>query len=204
MKLMTQTLFPIPIGISEREQLITEREFEFVKNAEYRNNTLNSAGQKYNIFENAELKNIADFCKKSLDAYVSLHYKVSTKFDIHISWANKTSPGQSHHKHNHANSIFSGVFYFQDLDIAPIRFWNPNEVTSFDIRNNQEYSEWNEFNSPCWAMDHIKANTCIIFPSWLYHDVGENSGDKDRYSIAFNCYFAPNQIVGMNATMMKA
>ena len=40
-----------------------------------------------------------------------LRIKENVSLDVTQSWANFTQKGQYHHKHNHSNSVLSGVFY---------------------------------------------------------------------------------------------
>jgi uncharacterized protein (TIGR02466 family) len=110
----------------------------------------------------------------------------STDFSITSSWATKTKKNSHCNLHNHANSMFSGVFYlgdysddlsgglqFVDMNIKPSQFLVEPE------------GEFNIFNSVSWNFKPEK-NTLVFFPSYLYHKIAFHESDTDRYSIAFN------------------
>lgn len=194
---MIQGLFPTPLGIYQREVKSTEEEYEFIKNCSYSRNLENFIGEPKDFLENVELKNIKAFLEQSLDSYVKEAYQITTKFKISISWPNLTKPDQSHHIHSHSNSIFSGVYYFEDLTHAPIVFERPGiNDKIFDMRNEDGILSYNEFNCETFYASHVKADSCILFPSTLRHRVEKNISGKDRYSIAFNTWFEDNQFIG--------
>jgi len=198
---MLQPLFPIPLGIYKRDIESTKEEYEFVKSRTYSNN-LNNYMQKDSrlLLESPELKDIKKFIQKCLDSYVKEVYQSNTKFKISISWANLTEPNQTHHKHNHSNSVFSGVYYFEDLEKSPIYFERPlNQQLSFDITNKDGEVSFNSYNADHYFATEIKAHTCIVFPSVLTHGVEKNISSENRYSIAFNTWFEDNQTIGHDA-----
>jgi hypothetical protein len=189
-------IFPSPIGKFFRDQALTNGELEFVKNYNYEPSTLNSIGGDKQLFlNNKELNSIHHFCQNALNEFVSSIFNSSANLVISSSWLNRTKPGELHHQHSHQNSIFSGVFYFQTLNEneAPIQFYVGGSplVEVWDIN----IKEYNIFNSSSWKMP-VEQNTCIIFPSTLQHAVPKNTSNKDRYSIAFNTFFAKNQTIG--------
>jgi uncharacterized protein (TIGR02466 family) len=202
---MIQILFPIPIGIYERPETSSIEEIDFVKSLHYVNNVYNLIGAGKQILNAPELANIKQFVEKSISEYVEEAYKVTTKFRISLSWSNLTEPNQSHHEHSHQNSIFSGTYYFEDIKDSPIMFGNPHLNRDMVIHNEDGYLDWNEFNSQTWSMNHIKAHSCVLFPSWLKHAVGSNISDTNRYSIAFNTFFAEGESIGIegSATHLK-
>ena len=196
---MLQPLFPIPLGIYKRDIESTKEEYEFVKSRTYSNN-LNNYMQKDSrlLLESPELKDIKKFIQKCLDSYVKEVYQCSTKFKISISWANLTEPNQTHHTHNHQNSVFSGVYYFEDLEKSPIYFERPQnqQFGNIDITNKDDTPSFNNYNAARYLATEIKAHTCILFPSLLAHGVEKNISDENRYSIAFNTWFENNQTIG--------
>ena len=95
--------------------------------------------------------------------------------------------------HNHCNSIFSGVFYFDSFERSGTHFYKKNATIerienilgisasdNFDIFNIQRY---------CNIMTLPKKNKLVIFPSYLEHSMEKHKLKKTRYSFAFNSYF---------------
>jgi uncharacterized protein (TIGR02466 family) len=209
-------IFPTPIGYYKRKSDLSSKEISFVENLSYDDLNVSNARitqhskkspngtDRLNILEDSQMADIREFCQDCVNDFVINTYKVHTKFKIVTSWANRTSPGAFHKLHNHANSILSGVFYFQDLDKGPIRFYNSNsglmnsciDLGKSERDNRTELElESNQFNSKHFYLNCSK-NSCIIFPSTLMHEVVANWDEKNRYSIAFNCWLEPNQDIG--------
>jgi uncharacterized protein (TIGR02466 family) len=188
-------LFPIAIGKFKRDNPLTKSELRFVEEYEYGPNSKNDIGEDKHLFKNSqELSDIHQFCQLALNTYVNSIYESDVNFTITTSWLNKTKPEQSHHRHAHQNSVFSGVFYFQDQNEAPpINFYASDFslVEQWDL-NPRNY---NLFNSSKWEFP-IEKNTCIIFPSTLSHSVPKNTLNTSRYSIAFNTFLSTNQTLG--------
>jgi len=99
------------------------------------------------------------------------------------SWINFTNNKEHHQWHNHANSLISGVFYFEAIEDA-IEFSTPKPDSI--LIPDMEY--FNEYNSSRWW---LPARTAILylFPSWLMHSVPVIADrEEDRISISFNTY----------------
>ena len=113
-------------------------------------------------------------------------YYEDTEFFITTSWVTKCKPNSSSHKHNHQNSLYSGVLYFQEgEDFAGIRFSNENIIPQQILL--KEPTEWNLLNSSSWVIKP-SPNQVVIFPSYLYHEVTFHGASEDRYSLAFNLF----------------
>lgn len=138
-------------------------DFHILKNYE---NLKNSILYSFNYFKNNIMK-----------------YE-STDFQITTSWITKVDSNSISHYHNHKNSFYSGVLYFDDLiDCGPIEFNNDN-------LNQQSFSanlptEYNIYNCCTWQIQPAK-NNIIFFPSYLNHRVSLHLSDVPRYSLAFN------------------
>lgn len=108
-----------------------------------------------------------------------------TDFVLTTSWVTKTSPGGYCQFHNHKNSVFSAVYYFDDI------FGGDIEFESYGIFPNQimlnDPSEWTLYNATRHRIKPHKGEM-IIFPSYLYHRITENTSLHDRYSLAFNFF----------------
>jgi uncharacterized protein (TIGR02466 family) len=99
------------------------------------------------------------------------------------SWLNKSEPGQEHHRHRHANSIISGVYYFNvNIDSGNLMF-------SSSQYQQIEYTTINSniYNSKHWIIIP-KQHNLILFPSSLEHKVSKNNSDTNRISLSFNTF----------------
>lgn len=192
-------IFKIGIGKYTRDSDITDDEWSFLKKVEYENNFNNSFSSNMNLFEFEEMKSIHDFCQDCVNSYHNHESKYTSRLKIISSWINKNDPGQSHHMHKHQNSILTGVFYLQDTTNIPITFYNPILQTSAFYEEPKEYNQYNVYST---SLSFLK-NTCIIFPSYLFHSVVKNNTDSVRYSIAFNTFYEKNQIIGNKTALLE-
>ena len=102
-------------------------------------------------------------------------------FRITTSWITKTEDTQSE-MHNHKNSFYSGVYYFDDYseDSGSLQFKNP-------LFSHSDFylapRKWNIMNSSSWSISP-EENLLIFFPSYLEHRIINNKGK--RRSLAFN------------------
>ena len=196
-------LFAIGLGIYKRNENFSKEELNCVKEEIYTSNELNKIGTNFKLFHSRkELSKIKDFCQESLNHYVNEILGKKEKLEISISWANKTDPGMAHHIHNHPNSVLSGVFYFNDTSESPITFTNPLNI--FNAYNtNVEANNYNKYNIEKSTIHTKTENYCILFPSFVPHNVEQNIGNDIRYSIAFNSFFKPNQNIGSGAALLQ-
>ena len=96
-----------------------------------------------------------------------------------------TKPGESHHGHNHPNSIISGVFYVSTVENDKICFFDPNKINQI-IKIPQK--EVNYFNSDSLFFD-IANLVLLLFSSSIVHSVEPNEqATTDRISISFNTF----------------
>ena len=115
-------LFPTPLLICPYPVDYT-KELEWIRNAECRKeNKGGDAGniQHYNrqsedtfVLDRPELANIRTFIEAKLHEYVTKIMASTDKLIITQSWLNKNKKGESHHEHQHPNSMISGVWYPQ-------------------------------------------------------------------------------------------
>ena len=102
------------------------------------------------------------------------------QFNDTTSWFTETPKEHFSDFHNHSNSMFSGVFYFDDSSDIEFR----------DFSTRQFYvvpNKYNDFNCDAYTIQP-KKNMIIFFDSRLYHKVTVNNLDKTRYSLAFNTW----------------
>jgi uncharacterized protein (TIGR02466 family) len=180
-------IFPTPIYISKLNRELTPLELKFVdKNKkDFHKNDGNITSNNNYILNEKPFTNI----KKELDLRVQDYFdKIISPANnitpyITQSWLNYTETNQYHHKHQHPNSLVSGVFYINcHEEHDKIKFFNDIYKT---IR--LEAKDWNIWNSESWWFS-VKTGDVILFPSSLTHMVETKQGDNTRISLAFNVF----------------
>jgi len=105
------------------------------------------------------------------------------------SWVSHKNVGEYHQKHSHANSIISGVYYFQEgiESFPPIRFYKHNIncgvyeiLLPLQSDVSQKPFSWAHYTYTPMAGD------IVMFPSYLQHSVEVNTTGSTRKSLAFN------------------
>lgn len=178
-------LFPTPVAHFNIGRDLTEEESSFIKNLKTHANMGNTTSDDSNLFENRELKNIADFCQTSIDEFFKRIYAPEHEVSLYItqSWANYTEPGQFHHKHQHPNSFVSGVFYVQaDSEKDKIHFYR-DDYPQLKVMP----KEFNAFNSESWWVPTATGDL-YLFPSSLTHMVERTQSEQTRISLSFNTF----------------
>ena len=129
------------------------------------------------------LKNELDLkVKEYFDKIICPSNKV--KPYITQSWLNYTKRNQYHHKHQHPNSLVSGVFYINaDEKLDKIEFFKEHTYSTILLPTNN----YNLFNSTSWWFT-VKTGDIVLFPSSLTHMVETKDGDNVRTSLAFNVF----------------
>ena len=180
-------IFPTPIYISKLDRELTTLELKFVdKNKkDFYKNDGNITSKNNYILNEKPFANI----KKQLDLKIQDYFdKIILPANnitpyITQSWLNYTETNQYHHKHEHANSLVSGVFYINcDDKFDKIKFFNDKYSTI-----KPEVKEWNIWNSESWWFS-VKTGDIILFPSSLTHMVENKQGTNTRISLAFNVF----------------
>ena len=193
-------IFPTPIYMSKLDRKLTPLELKFIdKNKKdfYKNEGNITSNNNYILNEKPFLN-----IKKELDLRVKDYFnKVLLTTDsitpyITQSWLNYTETNQYHHKHQHPNSLISGVFYINcDDKFDKIKFFNTEYKTI-----KPEVKDWNIWNSETWWFS-VKTGDLILFPSSLTHMVETKQGTNTRISLAFNVFI--KGIVGNNKNLTE-
>jgi len=137
------------------------------------------------ILDNPELKRIREFIQQKIDVFVSQIYKSTDKLIITQSWLNKSGRGESHHHHQHPNSVISGVWYPSiNPNLPPITFDN---ARMSQIQMRVEDGSFNNFNSSYFTVP-MNDGELILFPSGTFHRVAVNISDDERVSLSFNTW----------------
>jgi uncharacterized protein (TIGR02466 family) len=180
-------IFPTPVYISKLDRKLTLKELSFIDKIklDLHNNEGNKTSNDNYVLNNKSFKNL----KEDLDIRVQDYFqKVISPTDsitpyITQSWLNYTETNQYHHKHEHSNSLVSGVFYVNcNEEFDKIKFFNH---TYKAIK--PEVKDWNLYNSESWWFS-VKTGDIILFPSSLTHMVETKQGTNTRISLAFNVF----------------
>jgi uncharacterized protein (TIGR02466 family) len=170
----------------------TEEEYNYLDNVEMFGEWDSGYGNKSKdtfILHNPMLKNLSEFILKTSETMLTdiLGYHAEG-VQFTQSWVSHKNPGEFHQRHSHANSIISGVYYFQkNIDkLPPITFYKTKSVDVFEIQvpyqkeNSQRPFSWDRYTyTPA-------CGNLILFPSYMQHAVGVNESDSIRKSLAFN------------------
>lgn len=189
--MITYNLFPTAVGKFTLGRDFTEKELKFIKDQATRPNSGNTTSVDNNLFECKELKNLAQFCEESVDAYLKEIYapKHNVKLRFTQSWANYTEQGQYHHKHEHPNSFVSGVLYINADPAKDKIYFYKNEYRQIKLAT----ENFNIYNSDSWWFE-VATGDLMLFPSSFTHMVETVQSDKTRISISFNTF--PKGYVG--------
>ena len=103
-----------------------------------------------------------------------------------VVWANVNSKYSYHEQHIHPNSFLSGVYYVKvPKNSGQINFIDPkNSMRSLEL----EPDRTKQLTDPLRRQIDVtpEDGLLLLFPSWLSHEVQQNTTDDERISIAFN------------------
>ena len=112
---------------------------------------------------------------------------VNCNFTISTSWMTKCEKGESSQLHSHANSFWSGVYYYGEKyeGSSSLAFENPltNYIRDYGFSLNPEVST--RYNQVAEMIIPHK-NGLVLFPSYLKHKILGHDSNIPRYSLAFN------------------
>jgi uncharacterized protein (TIGR02466 family) len=137
------------------------------------------------VLNNPVMADVKRACEEFTQAYVDKVIRPANELRPYItqSWITYYNKGDYITPHHHANSILSGVLYFQAED-------NVDSMTFIDTRYRPiliASSEYDELNSDSWVFS-IKTGTIMIFPSDAVHRVTQVQSERTRICLAFNTY----------------
>ena len=100
-------------------------------------------------------------------------------------WANINGPGNFNRPHLHPNSLFSGVYWIKTpINSGNLMLYDPRPGAHTTMPNRKK----GKLPPELWREVHYepKAGRCIMFPSWLWHEVQSNRSNDTRISVSFN------------------
>jgi uncharacterized protein (TIGR02466 family) len=187
MEFITDTLFPTGITYNTFPREVTSDEKKFVETCSKTvlKNSGNVTSENRYVLNEPEFSSLKEYLQSGIDHYVNEIIKPREQIQFYItqSWLNYTNTGGHHHKHEHPNSIISGVYYFNaDPENDKIHFLK-NEYKQIYIPS----SEHTPFNSEAWWFP-VHPGKLILFPSHLTHTVEQTVSTSTRVSLAFNVF----------------
>jgi len=185
------SVFPIPIYMTHIDRPFTKQELKFVEDQKNHcnKNTGNINTKDSYILNKKQFKNIKKFLDKCCEDYLNklICPKDNIKLYITQSWLNYTEENQFHHKHEHPNSVISGVLYFNsDKNNDIIKFFT--SVRYEQIKPEVDKSKYNLWNSSSWYFP-VETGQLVMFPSSTTHQVDVKKGTNTRISLAFNTFY---------------
>lgn len=110
------------------------------------------------------------------------------------AWFHLTREGGSTTLHTHPMASWSGVYCVSPGDSVAarpdsgvLRFHNPHHFSNYfldhgnrTLRPPYHHGSWNV---------PLRAGSLVLFPSWLQHEVMTYFGQRERITVAFNCWF---------------
>jgi len=182
--MIVHTLFPSTVCFFELGRDLTNKEINFIMKQKQKPNEGNTTSVNDNLLKSKTLEKLNKFIMDCFNTYASnvLRIKDNVSLDVTQSWANFTKKGQYHHKHNHSNSVLSGVFYVKATEgLDKIMFFKEG----YD-QIKLEPQDFNIHNSDSWFFN-VKSNQFAVFPSSLTHMVPATE-TEERVSISCNTF----------------
>ena len=111
--------------------------------------------------------------------------KLNRKPVLGNMWANINYPGCFNRPHIHPNSLFSGVYFIKTPQKSGnLMVYDPRPGVQMAMPSRKK----EQLQSELWREVHYEpvAGRCIMFPSWLWHEVKPNESNDIRISVSFN------------------
>ena len=188
-------LFPTPVfhfRVENYQELNTELEnyiLNLKKKDEKGQKKSNAGGwhsQNFDINNDNTAKKFAkifeEFYKKVIINKMGWKYD-SNKVKMEAMWSIINKKGSFNIQHNHPNSYLSAAYYVRHPEKSGnIRFFDPREQKNIRYPKIKKYTDL----SAVIIEKDPKEGDLLIFPSYLYHSVGENLSKDDRIIVSFN------------------
>jgi uncharacterized protein (TIGR02466 family) len=189
-------LFPTPVAFFNYTGELTN-ELAYIANLEQRNNQGNTTSRDNYVLKDYHLQDLSVWIDSCINEYFMATASPRHKVALYTtqSWINFTKTGQYHHKHEHPNSIVSGVFYLQTNSDDRIYFYKSGyQQIKFATDN------YNPYNSESWWYE-AQAGKLILFPSSLTHQVPTVAETTTRISLSFNTF--ASGVIGENSELTE-
>ena len=188
-------LFPDPIfrykleNFEEINKELLSYIFELKKNNPVGNNRSNKGGWHSPNFDIVKpgppinfINNFKDFLKQIITNEYGWEY-IPNKQRIVAMWAIINNKNSYNIKHNHQNCYLSSAYYVKKpKNSGNITFFDPKEAKTYrfpEVERKTDYSVEKITIEP-------EEGDLLIFPSYLYHEVGTNETNEERVVVSFN------------------
>lgn len=145
----------------------------------------NSVSTNTQILNDPPWHTLRAHAEYTVQHYAHTALNIRAEFEIVNSWIARTLPNQSHHQHDHPNSIISGVIYLQ-TDASEIHFHGqPQALAGARIDYPTELRT--PTNSTTWRQP-VEQGISIVFPSHVQHSVPVNTSNTTRIILGYNAW----------------
>lgn len=185
-ELFSLPIFHTNIGVIDKDLLnFIYNNYEFFKE---KNDSPCISFYNY-VLEDEKLLDIKKLIAKKLNLFTREVLFVSEEIEFYFSnsWFVIMQNGCSSQRHNHVNSILSGVLYLDTpKNSGNIVFYKPEfHFNLFPPHLEFKYTKHNLINAGTFMITP-SAGDLILFPSQIFHKVELNNSEEKRTSIAFN------------------
>jgi len=152
---------------------------------EYESARANSVSRNTQILEQPEWHGLREQALHTINHYAYAQLSITCAWQITNSWIARTLPGESHHTHDHPNSILSGVIYLR-TEPSEIHFHGqPGALAG--ARLDYPVHHRTETNSTTWVQP-VEQDISIVFPSHVQHSVPTNTSNTTRIILGYNAW----------------
>lgn len=186
-------LFSVPLY--RNREIFPKNCIDYVKSIKYTRTRSDNGYLTDNsyVLEDENLTELKNIAIKHINIFTKniLRTKKHLEFYITTSWCVKHDKQDFSFKHNHSNSLISGVMYLQvDDSSGEINFHKGDYNNIFYPNVNIEYEDNNNLNCESISVTPV-AGDIILFPSHLIHSVSKCM-TGERYVLAFNTFVKGN------------
>ena len=183
-------LFPVPLYTNHLNRPFHKHEHECFGDVLERmiHNEGNLISENSFVLNDERLSDLKNWIQSCIDDYFNIIICSSEDFEpyVTISWLNYAEEKQYHHKHDHGNSIISGVLYIDADEMTDNITFHKNLCNGYPYIKFRP-SEYNLYNSDDWTVP-VQKQKLILFPSTLQHSVSNLTSNKTRISLSFNVF----------------
>jgi len=183
------SLFPTPLYV--QHDAVTDEDVKSLKEVVVtpeHDFTANFGVQSENnyVLDLPEYKQLRDKLAYFVNDFANNVLCFAGEFDITQSWVSIKRPYQMHTPHIHANSIISGVLYFDNIEGAEGIVFHKNIDPSDYVMRPALSTFVDTVYKHTETQLTVENHMLVMFPSYLKHGVMLNQSQVNRYSLAFN------------------